>query len=181
MREMILAATPELRERALSRLLPLQREDFENIFEVMDGRPVTIRTIDPPLHEFLPVEESAQRQLAADMGVSYDTVKAKVESFHEFNPMIGFRGCRLGIVYPEITRMQAQAIFEAAANVIGRGRKAVPEVMIPLVGNVKELEDQAGIVRQVARQVMASRKLQIEYQVGTMIEVPRGSLTADEK
>ena len=180
MREMILAATPELRERALSRLLPLQREDFENIFEVMDGRPVTIRTLDPPLHEFLPVEESAQRQLAADMGVSYETVKAKVESFHEFNPMIGFRGCRLGIVYPEITRMQAQAIFEAAANVIGRGQKAVPEVMIPLVGNVKELEDQAGIVRQMARQVMASRKLQIEYQVGTMIEVPRGALTADE-
>ena len=103
-----------------------------------------------------------------------------MDSFHEFNPMIGFRGCRLGIVYPEITRMQAQAIFEAAANVISRGKKAVPEIMVPLVGNVKELEDQAGIVRQVARQVMDSRKLEIEYQVGTMIEVPRGALTADE-
>ena len=180
MREMILASTPEMRERALSKLLPLQREDFEHIFEVMEGRPVTIRTLDPPLHEFLPHEAPAQRQLASDMGVSFEAVKAKVDSFHEFNPMIGFRGCRLGVVYPEITRMQAQAIFEAAANVIGRGKKAVPEIMIPLVGNVKELEDQAGIVRQVARQVMDSRKLEIEYQVGTMIEVPRGALTADE-
>ena len=180
MRQMILADTSELRERALSKLLPLQREDFENIFEVMDGRPVTIRTLDPPLHEFLPAEESTQRQLALEMGVSYETVKAKVDAFHEFNPMIGFRGCRLGIVYPEITRMQAQAIFEAAANVVDRGKKAVPEIMIPLVGNIKELEDQAGIVRQVARQVMDSRKLEIEYQVGTMIEVPRGALTADE-
>jgi pyruvate,orthophosphate dikinase len=180
MREMILASTSEMRERALSKLLPLQREDFEHIFEVMEGRPVTIRTLDPPLHEFLPHEASAQRELASDMGVSFEAVKAKVDSFHEFNPMIGFRGCRLGIVYPEITRMQAQAIFEAAANVIGRGQKAVPEIMIPLVGNVKELEDQAGIVRQVARQVMDSRKLEIDYQVGTMIEVPRGALTADE-
>jgi pyruvate,orthophosphate dikinase len=180
MREMILASTTAAREQALARLLPHQRKDFEDIFEVMDGRPVTIRTIDPPLHEFLPGEESAQRQLAENMGVSYETVKIKVESFREFNPMIGFRGCRLGIVYPEITEMQAQAIFEAAANVIGRGKKVVPEVMIPLVGNVKELENQASIVRRVAQEVMASRKLKFRYQIGTMIEVPRGALTADE-
>jgi pyruvate,orthophosphate dikinase len=180
MREMILADTLEARKAALGKLLPLQRKDFEEIFEVMNGRPVTIRTIDPPLHEFLPHEEPAQRELAAQIGVSYEKVKQRVESLHEFNPMLGFRGCRLGIVFPEITEMQARAIFEAAANVKKRGISVQPEVMIPLVGHAEELENQASIVRKVAEQVMKERGVRYPYLVGTMIEVPRGALTADE-
>lgn len=180
MREMILADTVEQRRKALDKLLPLQRADFEGIFEAMEGRPVTIRTIDPPLHEFVPHDESAQRELAGQMGISFETVRHKVESLHEFNPMLGFRGCRLGIVYPEITEMQARAIFQAAANVKKKGTKVEPEVMIPLVGNVKELENQAAIVRRVAEEVMQTQKVKISYLVGTMIEVPRGALTADE-
>ena len=143
MREMILADTVEERRKALEKLLPLQRKDFEGIFEAMDGRPVTIRTIDPPLHEFVPHEEAAQRELADQMGISYEKVHQRVESLHEFNPMLGFRGCRLGIIYPEITEMQSRAIFEAAANVRKRGIKVEPEVMIPLVGNPKELTHQS--------------------------------------
>jgi pyruvate,orthophosphate dikinase len=180
MREMILADTEDQRRAALAKLLPLQRADFEGIFEAMDGRPVTIRTIDPPLHEFVPHEEAAQRELAGQMGISYEKVHQKVESLHEFNPMLGFRGCRLGIVYPEITEMQARAIFQAAANVRKKGKKVEPEVMIPLVGNVKELEHQAAIVRRVAEEVMKAEKVKLSYLVGTMIEVPRGALTADE-
>jgi pyruvate,orthophosphate dikinase len=180
MREMILADTVEQRRAALDKLLPLQRADFEGIFTAMDGRPVTIRTIDPPLHEFVPHEEAAQRELAGQMGISYEKVHQKVESLHEFNPMLGFRGCRLGIVYPEITEMQARAIFQAAANVRKKGNKVQPEVMIPLVGNVKELEHQAAIVRRVADEVMKAEKVKLSYLVGTMIEVPRGALTADE-
>jgi pyruvate,orthophosphate dikinase len=180
MREMILADTEDERRRALARLLPLQRADFEGIFEAMAGRPVTIRTIDPPLHEFVPHEEPAQRELAAQMGISYERVHQRVESLHEFNPMLGFRGCRLGIIFPEITEMQSRAIFEAAANVQARGIKVEPEVMIPLVGNVKELVHQEAIVRRVAREVMAEKKVKFPYLVGTMIEVPRGALTADE-
>jgi pyruvate,orthophosphate dikinase len=180
MREMILADTVEQRRAALDKLLPLQRADFEGIFAAMDGRPVTIRTIDPPLHEFVPHEEAAQRELASQMGISYEKVHQKVESLHEFNPMLGFRGCRLGIVYPEITEMQARAIFQAAANVRKKGGKVEPEVMIPLVGNVKELEHQAAIVRRVADEVMKTEKVKLTYLVGTMIEVPRGALTADE-
>jgi pyruvate,orthophosphate dikinase len=180
MREMILADTVEDRKKALGRLLPLQRSDFEGIFEVMDGRPVTIRTIDPPLHEFVPHEEPAQRQLAAQMGISYEKVRQRVDSLHEFNPMLGFRGCRLGIIFPEITEMQSRAIFEAAANVQLRGIKVEPEVMIPLVGNVKELAHQEAIVRRVAGEVMAEKKVKFKYLVGTMIEIPRGALTADE-
>ena len=180
MREMILADTVEQRRAALDKLLPLQRADFEGIFAAMDGRPVTIRTIDPPLHEFVPHEEAAQRELASQMGISYEKVHQKVESLHEFNPMLGFRGCRLGIVYPEITEMQARAIFQAAASVRKKGKKVEPEVMIPLVGNVKELEHQAAIVRRVADEVMKAEKVKLSYLVGTMIEVPRGALTADE-
>jgi pyruvate, orthophosphate dikinase len=180
MREMILADTIDQRKAALAKLLPLQRADFEGIFEAMDGRPVTIRTIDPPLHEFVPHEEKAQRELASQMGVSYEKVHQRVESLHEFNPMLGFRGCRLGIVYPEITEMQARAIFEATANVIARGKKVEPEVMIPLVGHVKELKNQELIVRRVATEVMAEKKIKFKYLVGTMIEIPRGALTADE-
>jgi len=180
MREMILADTEETRRRALAKLLPLQRIDFEGIFEAMDGRPVTIRTIDPPLHEFLPHEERLQRQLADHMGLPYERVRQRVESLHEFNPMLGFRGCRLGIIYPEITEMQCRAIFEAAANVKARGIEVLPEIMIPLVGNVRELEHQERIVRRVAEEIMKEKGIRIRYLVGTMIEVPRGALTGDE-
>jgi pyruvate,orthophosphate dikinase len=180
MREMILADTVEARKAALAKLLPLQREDFEGIFEAMNGRPVTIRTIDPPLHEFVPHEEKAQRELAQQMGISYEKVHQRVQSLHEFNPMLGFRGCRLGIIFPEITEMQSRAIFEAAANIQSKGIKVEPEVMIPLVGNVKELAHQEKIVRQVAADVMKEKGVKFKYLVGTMIEIPRGALTADE-
>jgi len=179
MREMILAETTEERRAALGRLLPLQRADFQGIFRAMDGRPVTIRTIDPPLHEFLPHDEAGQRHLAAEMGIAFERVHNRVEALHEFNPMLGFRGCRLGIIFPEITEMQARAIFEAAANVIHAGTRAQPEVMIPLVGHVKELELQADIVRRVAGDVMTEKRVRFKYSVGTMIEIPRGALTAD--
>ena len=180
MREMILAEDLESRKVALAKLLPLQRADFEGIFEAMDGLPVTIRTIDPPLHEFVPHEEHAQRELAKELGISYEKIAQRVHSLHEFNPMLGFRGCRLGYVFPEITEMQSRAIFEAAANVQARGFKVEPEVMIPLVGNVKELEHQEKIVRRVANEVIAEKGVKLKYKVGTMIEVPRGALTADE-
>ena len=180
MREMILADTLEARRAALAKLLPLQRKDFAGIFEVMDGRPVTIRTIDPPLHEFLPHTEANQRALAAEMGLDYEKVKARVESLHEFNPMLGFRGCRLGIIYPEITDMQARAIFEAAAETKKKGIEVEPEVMIPLVGHVKELAHQEALVRRVAAEVMKEQGVRFKYLVGTMIEIPRGAITADE-
>jgi pyruvate,orthophosphate dikinase len=180
MREMILADTVEERKVALAKLLPLQRTDFEGIFEAMNGLPVTIRTIDPPLHEFVPHDEAAQRQLAAEMGISYEKVHKRVEGLHEFNPMLGLRGCRLGIIYPEITEMQSRAIFEAAANIQAKGIKVEPEVMIPLVGNVKELENQEKIVRRVAGEVMKEKGVKFKYLVGTMIEIPRGAITADE-
>jgi pyruvate,orthophosphate dikinase len=178
-REMILAETAAERRAALAKLLPLQRDDFEGIFRQMGGRPVTIRTLDPPLHEFLPHDEEGQAEVAASLGVPVERVKARVAALHEFNPMLGFRGCRLGIVFPEITEMQARAIFEAAANVRQAGLKVEPEIMIPLVGHVKELELQAAVVRRVADEVMRERGLRFRYLVGTMIEVPRGALTAD--
>ncbi|MCX6559944.1 MAG: pyruvate, phosphate dikinase [Candidatus Aminicenantes bacterium] len=180
MREMILADTLDQRKAALAKLLPLQRKDFAGIFEVMAGRPVTIRTIDPPLHEFLPHTDTDQQALAAQMGISAEKVKARVESLHEFNPMLGFRGCRLGIIYPEITEMQARAIFEAAADTKKKGIEVEPEVMIPLVGNVKELANQEKIVRATAESVMKEKGVKFKYLVGTMIEIPRGALTADE-
>ncbi len=180
MREMILADTVEERKKALAKLLPLQRQDFEGIFAAMNGRPVTIRTIDPPLHEFVPHEEPAQRELARQMGIPYEKVHQRVEGLHEFNPMLGFRGCRLGIIFPEITEMQSRAIFEAAANVQARGIPVEPEIMIPLVGNVKELAHQEKIVRRVAVEVMKEKGAKLKYLVGTMIEIPRGALTADE-
>jgi pyruvate,orthophosphate dikinase len=180
MREMILADTLEQRRAALAKLLPLQRKDFAGIFEVMNGRPVTIRTIDPPLHEFLPHEEKGQREIAVQMGISYEKVRERVESLHEFNPMLGFRGCRLGIIYPEITEMQARAIFEAAADTKKKGIGVEPEVMIPLVGHVKELADQEKLVRATAEAVMKEKDVKFKYLVGTMIEIPRGAITADE-
>ncbi len=180
MREMILAETTAERRAALAKLLPLQRADFEGIFRAMGGRPVTIRTIDPPLHEFLPHDPEGQAAIAAELGTTAERIRNRVEALHEFNPMLGLRGCRLGIIYPEITEMQARAIFEAAANVTRGGGKAEPEIMIPLVGHVKELKLQADVVRRVAQEVMSEKKVRFRYTVGTMIEVPRGALTAGE-
>ncbi len=179
MREMILAQTPEERRAALAKLLPLQRADFRGIFDALEGRPVTVRMIDPPLHEFLPHDAAGQAELAAQMGIPAERVAARVAALHEFNPMLGFRGCRLGIIYPEITEMQARAIFEAAAEAHTAGRLVRPEVMIPLVGHAKELRLQADLVRRTAEQVLAERGVRFPYLIGTMIEVPRGALTAD--
>jgi pyruvate,orthophosphate dikinase len=178
MREMIVADNVEDRRNALAKLLPLQREDFRGIFMAMGPRPVTIRTIDPPLHEFLPHDEEGIAELAAATGKSVQFVKARVQELHESNPMLGHRGCRLGISYPEITETQARAIFEAAVDAAEAGVKVEPEVMIPLVGSRKELEDQAAIVHRVAGEVFEGRKKKVKYLVGTMIEVPRGALQA---
>jgi pyruvate,orthophosphate dikinase len=180
MREVILAETAEERRAALAKLLPLQRADFEGIFRVMGGRPVTIRTLDPPLHEFLPHDEAGQREIAQSLGISPERVRARVGALHELNPMLGFRGCRLGIIHPEITEMQVRAIFEAAAAVRKDGIAVEPEIMIPLVGHVKELTLQAEVVRRVAAAVMQERGVRFRYLIGTMIEIPRGALTADE-
>ncbi|MFT3914001.1 MAG: pyruvate, phosphate dikinase [Anaeromyxobacteraceae bacterium] len=180
MREMIVAESVEARRAALAKLLPVQREDFRGIFEAMGPRPVTIRTIDPPLHEFLPHDAAGQAELAKATGMSLEKVKARIDELHESNPMLGHRGCRLGISYPEITEMQARAIFEAACDAAEKGVKVEPEVMIPLVGNVKELDDQAAIVKAVADEVIQKRGQKVKYLVGTMIEVPRGALTAGE-
>jgi pyruvate,orthophosphate dikinase len=179
-REMILAADAEGRKRALAKLLPMQREDFVGIFEAMGERPVTIRTLDPPLHEFLPHEDREVADLAKKMGVPKERLAEKVASLKEANPMLGHRGCRLGIVYPEITEMQARAIFEAACEFVKRGGKPRPEVMIPLVGHVKEFELQKDIVERVAEQVQQEQGVTIEYLIGTMIEIPRAALTADQ-
>ena len=179
-RKMIVSDTIEERKAALSELLPLQREDFEGIFTAMNGYPVTIRTLDPPLHEFLPHSNKEISELAGELGISAEKLKAKIESLHEFNPMLGFRGCRLGVIYPEITEMQARAIIEAAVNVAIKGIKVKPEIMIPLVAHVKEFELQEDIVRRVAKEVMKEKGKKIDYLVGTMIELPRAALTADE-
>jgi pyruvate, orthophosphate dikinase len=180
MREMILAETVEDRKEALAKLLPYQREDFVGIFKALNGYPATIRFLDPPLHEFLPHEASAQEDLARKMSVPVERVKQRVNELHEFNPMLGFRGCRLGIVHSEISEMQARAVFEAAAEVQASGIKAKPEIMIPLVGFKKEFDLQIEVVHRVAKEVMAEKKARLNYLVGTMIEVPRGALTSDE-
>ncbi|MGI8431490.1 MAG: pyruvate, phosphate dikinase [Chthoniobacterales bacterium] len=180
MREMILADNVEDRKAALAKLLPYQREDFVGIFKALKGYPATIRFLDPPLHEFLPHEKSAQAELAKKIGVTPEKVAQRVAQLHEFNPMLGHRGCRLGIAYPEITEMQARAVFEAAAIVAKKKVKVKPEIMIPLVGFRKELELQVEIVHRVAEEVMKAKGVKFEYLVGTMIEVPRGALTADE-
>jgi pyruvate,orthophosphate dikinase len=180
MREMILARKEDDRQKALKKLLPYQKSDFAGIFKALAGRPATIRLLDPPLHEFLPQDHGAQSALADKIGVSADEIARRVHELHEQNPMLGHRGCRLGISYPEITEMQARAIFEAAAEVQKKGVKVLPEVMIPLVGFRRELELQVEIVRRVADEVMKRTKTKINYLVGTMIEVPRGALTADE-
>lgn len=180
MREMIVAKDSVGRKKALAKLLPYQREDFKGIFEVMNTRPVTIRTLDPPLHEFLPHDPKEVEKLAGIIGLSAQEVENKIESLKEMNPMLGHRGCRLGIVYPEITETQVRAIFEAACDVSEKKIKAVPEIMIPLVGHVNELKSQSALVHKVAEEVMEERKKKIDYTVGTMIELPRAAVTADE-
>jgi pyruvate,orthophosphate dikinase len=180
MREMILADTVKGRKQALDLLLPMQREDFEGIFEAMAGLPVTVRLLDPPLHEFVPHQLATQRDLADEMHISLEAVKNKVADLEEFNPMLGHRGCRLGNTYPEITEMQARAIIEAALNLKERGIEAIPEIMVPLIGTVKEFEAQESIIRTTAEAVFAERNDTIDYKVGTMIEIPRAALTADK-
>ncbi len=180
MREMILADNLTEREKALAKLLPYQRDDFYGIFKALKGLPATIRFLDPPLHEFLPNSAEQQAALAAKLGIDVKKIEHRVHELHEFNPMLGFRGCRLGIKYPEITAMQARAVLEAAADANKAGFKAKPEIMIPLVGFKKELDLQTALVHRVAAEVQKEKKVKINYTVGTMIEIPRGALTADE-
>ncbi|MFC1712723.1 pyruvate, phosphate dikinase [Candidatus Poribacteria bacterium] len=180
MREMIVADDEEGRRKALAKLLPMQRQDFIEIFEAMEGLPVIIRTLDPPLHEFLPHTDDEIEELAKEIGVDSGKLHDKVESLHESNPMLGHRGCRLGIAYPEITEMQARAIIEAAVEVSKSGKKVIPEIMIPLVGQARELELQREICVNVAKEVMDKAGVEVDYMVGTMIELPRAALTADE-
>ena len=179
-REMILADTVEGRKKALAKILPYQRADFTGIFKALNGLPATIRLLDPPLHEFVPHDEKSQAALAKKLGIKTEKVVARVAALHEFNPMLGHRGCRLGIAYPEITETQARAIFEAAAAVQKKGIKVKPEVMVPLVGFKRELDLQVEVIHRVAAEVQKEQKVKIAYSVGTMIEVPRGALTADE-
>ena len=186
MRTMILADNEADRRKALEKLLPMQRQDFRELFEVMDGYPVIIRTLDPPLHEFLPKREELMVEIAAmkasnkRSGIeAREELLSRVEELHEFNPMLGHRGCRLGITFPEITEMQAQAIFEAAVQCAREGVRVIPEIMIPLVGNVRELENQKRIVVETAGKVFTRAGMKVDYMVGTMIEVPRSALTAD--
>ena len=179
MREMILADTVKGRKQALEELLPMQREDFEGIFEAMEGHSVTIRLLDPPLHEFVPHQLATQKELAEDMHISLQAVKNKVAELEEFNPMLGHRGCRLGNTYPEITEMQTRAIIEAALNLKEKGINCKPEIMVPLVGTVAEFEAQAQVIRSTADVIFEERNDSVEYLVGTMIEVPRAALMAD--
>jgi pyruvate,orthophosphate dikinase len=180
MREMILATSRNERSAALNKLLPFQRADFEGIFRAMKGHPVTIRTLDPPLHEFLPHDAKGQAEMAKRMGVKPEVIAERVKALHEFNPMLGFRGCRLGIVFPEITAMQVRAILEAACNVKLSGTPVEPEIMIPLVGFVTELKQQLKVVSDVAQQVFREKGTTVNYLVGTMIELPRACVAADE-
>lgn len=180
MREMILAENTGDRKKALAKVLPYQREDFVGMFKELKGLPATIRFLDPPLHEFLPQSKEQQMDLAKKLGIPVERIMARVAELHEFNPMLGFRGCRLGIIYSEISEMQARAVFEAAAEVQKSGVKVKPEIMIPLVGFKRELDLQVAVVNTVAQEVMKEKKVKLAYMVGTMIEVPRGALTADE-
>ena len=179
MREMILSSDIKGRKLALAKLLPYQRSDFEGIFEAMAGYGVTVRLLDPPLHEFVPHQQATQKELAAEMGITIDQIRQKVSELEEFNPMLGHRGCRLGITFPEITEMQARAIIEAAMNLKAKGVDARPEIMVPLIGTVAEFTNQAAIINATAEKVFAERGDRIEYLVGTMIEVPRAALTAE--
>ena len=182
MRQMILAADVEERRAALKKLLPFQRKDFQGLFRAMEGRPVTIRLLDPPLHEFLPNDDARRAELAQKLNVSTEYIIERIKALHEENPMLGCRGCRLGVLHPEITEMQARAIFEAAVSLQKSKHPVIvkPEIMVPLVGFDAELRDQVAIVRAVADEVMARAGIEVSYQVGTMIEVPRAAITADE-
>ncbi len=180
MREMILASTVKGRKQALKDLLPMQRSDFEGIFEAMQGLPVTIRLLDPPLHEFVPHQLATQKELADELHISLDAVKSKVAELEEFNPMLGHRGCRLGNTYPEITEMQTRAIIEAALNLKEKGIETQPEIMVPLVGTVNEFLEQEKIIRETAEAIFVRRKTKVNYSVGTMIEIPRAALLADK-
>jgi pyruvate,orthophosphate dikinase len=180
MREMIMAEDTEGREKALAKLLPMQREDFYGIFKAMKNRPVTIRLLDPPLHEFVPFEKPAQKEMASRLGISARAVAAKVDFLSEFNPMLGHRGCRLGITHPEITAMQARAVFEAVARCRKEKIRANPEIMVPLVGTPQEFRHQKAIIDRAAKEVMKETGVKFKYLVGTMIEVPRAALVADE-
>ncbi len=179
-REMILSETKDARKKALDKILPMQKEDFAGIFRAMYEKPITIRLLDPPLHEFLPKEDEDIQNLAKELGVEPQDIKKKISDLYEFNPMLGHRGCRLAISYPEITEMQSKAIFEAAADIKSEGGNVKPEVMVPLVGNVKEFENQKKIIDDVAKTVQNEKGIEINYKIGTMIEVPRGALTADK-
>ncbi|MFH1429591.1 MAG: putative PEP-binding protein, partial [Candidatus Margulisiibacteriota bacterium] len=179
-REMILSDDLEGREKALAKLLPMQKGDFVGIFQAMAGLPVTIRLLDPPLHEFLPHKDSEIEALAKDMGVSFDILKKRVSALHEFNPMLGHRGCRLGITFPEIYDMQVRAIIQAAIDIKKSGQDIIPEIMIPLVGHVKELSILKENAIKVIEAEIKSAGVELEYMIGTMIEVPRAALTADE-
>jgi pyruvate,orthophosphate dikinase len=179
MREMILATTEEERRKALDKLLPYQREDFEGILEAMAGFGVTIRLLDPPLHEFVPHDEANQKVMADEMGITVADIQALVEDLHEFNPMLGHRGCRLGNTYPEITEMQARAIMEAAVNLTQKGVDVRPEIMVPLIGTWQEFKMQEDIIRSTAEKVFSEKGARCDFQVGTMIEIPRAAMTAD--
>ena len=180
MREMILADTREEREIALAKLLPLQKEDFYGILKCMDGMPVNIRLLDPPLHEFVPKDLAGQEAMAKEMGKSLDFIKHRVESLKEINPMLGLRGCRLGITYPEITTMQTKAILGAAIRLKREGLNPRPEIMVPLVGTYKELEQQQNVIKAAAAELFKEEGIEVEFKLGTMIEIPRAALTADE-
>ena len=179
-REMIVSKTVEQREKALDKLLPMQREDFEGLYKSMKGYPVTIRLLDPPLHEFLPHTDEEISQLANDMGMTFDELKNVVTSLHEFNPMMGHRGCRLDVTYPEIGVMQTKAIIGAAINVKKEGIDVKPEIMIPLVGDYKELVYVKNIITETANEMLTQENMDIKYMVGTMIELPRATLIADK-
>lgn len=180
MRQMITAETVEQREKALEKLLPMQKGDFIGLFKAMDGYPVTIRFLDPPLHEFLPHTDEEIRPLAQELGITFEALKARIESLKEFNPMMGHRGCRLAVTYPEIAKMQTKAVIEAAMELNNEGMSIIPEIMIPLVGEVKELKYVKNIVCETANEIIAAAGANLQYKVGTMIEIPRAALTADK-
>jgi len=179
-RQMITAETEEQREAALNKILPMQQGDFEELFRTMKGFPVTIRYLDPPLHEFLPHTDEEIRPLAEALGMTFESLKARIASLHEFNPMMGHRGCRLAVTYPEIARMQTKAVINAAINVNKEGMNVVPEIMIPLVGDIKELQYVKNIIVETADSIIKEAGVDLTYHVGTMIEIPRAALTADE-
>jgi pyruvate,orthophosphate dikinase len=179
-RKMILAENEGDRRSAVMELLPFQKADFKGILDAMHDLPVTIRLLDPPLHEFITLDDEQIRELAAEIKVAEDDIRKRIDELHEFNPMLGHRGCRLGIAYPEITEMQARAILEAAAELTMEGKKVYPEIMIPLVGSLEEFKNQETIVRDVAAKVMDEMKVEFKYMVGTMIELPRACLVADQ-